>query len=247
MHRVFLFLALLLLAVVAVYFFVVFCTLRPRTNNLNTWFVLQVKESRQKPETKDCVWKHFAVCSCMLFFFYWFTQYSWLGVKYQLTDSCFQNGNSSNRVPASATIVSTVPPAILTPRYVWLKTVSGACSRYPGCCRSHSSVSARLCLAHFLHRSLCICLHVRICSGILSSCCNASRLYLFISFPNAQWSTADAEVQVPCAENPALLKMHSFKSDSATVEVVMCCLLILVFWSFRFIEPHFLDPIPNWI
>ena len=55
---------------------------------------------------------------------------------------------------------------------------------------------------------------------------------------NAQWCTADAEVQVPCAENPELPKMHSFKSDSATVEVGM-------FWSFRFIEPHFLAPFSN--
>ena len=148
-------------------------------------------------------------------------------------------------MPASATIVSTVPPVILTPRYVLLKTVNVACPRYPGCCRSYFSVSAQLCLSHLLHRSLCICLHVLICSGILSSCCNASRLYLSISFPNAQWCTADAEVQAPCAENPALPKMHSFKSDSATMEVCMFCLLILVFWSFRFTEPHFLDPISN--
>ena len=40
-------------------------------------------------------------------------------------------------------------------------------------------------------------------------------------FHYKQWCTADAEVKVPCAENPALPKMHSFKSDSATVEVVM--------------------------
>ena len=152
-------------------------------------------------------------------------------------------------MPASVTIVSTVPPAILTPIYVGrlhtLESVGVACPRYPGCCRSHSSLSTRLCLAHFLHRSLSICLHVLIRSGILSSCCNASHLYLSMSFSNAQWCTADAEVQVPCAENPALLKMHSFKSDSATMEVVMFCFLILVFWSFRFIEPHFLDPIPK--
>ena len=38
-------------------------------------------------------------------------------------------------------------------------------------------------------------------------------------FHYKQWCTADAEVKVPCAENPALLKMHSFKSDSATMEV----------------------------
>ena len=152
-------------------------------------------------------------------------------------------------MPASGTIVSTVPPVILTSisvrRLQTLESVSIACTRYPGCCRSHSSVSARLCLAHLLHRSLCICLHVLIRSGILSSCFNASRLYLSISFPNAQWCTADAEVQVPCAENTALLKMHSFKSESATVEVGKFCLLILVFWSFRFTEPHFLDPISN--
>ena len=152
-------------------------------------------------------------------------------------------------MPASATIVSTVPPVILTPisarRLQNLDSVSVACTRYPGCCRSHSSVSARLCLAHLLHRSICTCLHVLICSGILFSCCNAFRLYLSISFPNAQWCTADAEVQVPCAENPALLKMHSFKSDSATVEVGKFCLLILLSWSYRFIEPHFLDPISN--
>ena len=131
------------------------------------------------------------------------------------------------------TIVSTVPSVILTPRYVWLKTVSVAWTRYPGCCRSHSSVSARLCLAHHLHRSLCICLHVLICSGILSSCCNASHLYLSISFPNTQWCTADAEVQVPCAENPAPPKMHSFKSDLATMEVGMFRLMpgVLPFYS----------------
>ena len=148
--------------------------------------------------------------------------------------------------------MSTLPPVILTSisvrRLQTLESVtmvSVACTRYPGCCRSHSSVSAQLCLAHHLHRSVCTCLHVLICSGILSSCCNASHLYLSISFPNAQWCTADAEVQVPCAENPELSKMHSFKSDSATVEVGMFCLLILVFWSFRFTEPHFLDPISN--
>ena len=92
-----------------------------------------------------------------------------------------------------------------------------------------------------LHHSLCICLHVLICSGILSSCCNASRLCLSISFPNAQWCTADAEVQVPCAENPALPKMHSFKSDSATMEDGMFRLMpgalpsyscIPVFWIY---------------
>ena len=129
-------------------------------------------------------------------------------------------------------IVSTVPPVILTPRYVWLKTVSVACTRYPGCCRSHSSVSARLCLAHHLHRSVCICLHVLICSDTLSSCWNASRLYLSISFPNAQWCTADAEVKVPCAENPTLPKMHSFKSDLATMEVGM-------FWLMPWVLPSY--------
>ena len=52
-------------------------------------------------------------------------------------------------MPTSVTIVSTVPPVILTPRYVLPKTVSVACTRYPGCCPPHSSVSDRLCLDLF--------------------------------------------------------------------------------------------------
>ena len=40
-------------------------------------------------------------------------------------------------------------------------------------------------------------------------------------FHYKQWCTADAEVKVPCAENQALPKMQSFKSDSAAMEVGM--------------------------
>ena len=104
-----------------------------------------------------------------------------------------------------------------------------------------------------LHRSICICLHILICSGILSSCCNASPLEVSISFPHAQWYAADAEVKVLYAENQALRKIHSVKSDSATMEVGMfgwCqefCLHILLLRPFRFIQLHFVIPIPNWI
>ena len=70
-----------------------------------------------------------------------------------------------------------------------------------------------------LHRCLSVCLHVLICSGILSAIATPPPSnYLF---HYKQWCTADAEVKVPCAENPALPKMHSFNSDLATMEVGM--------------------------
>ena len=84
-----------------------------------------------------------------------------------------------------------------------------------------------------LHRSICICLHVLICSGILSGCCNPSPLEVSISSPHAQCYAADAEVKVLCAENPALRKIHSFKTDSATMEVGMFRLMpVLPSYSF---------------
>ena len=232
------------------------------------------------------------------------------------------------------TIVSTVPPVIPTPIFVWLKTVSVACTLYPRCCPPHSFVSAWLsrlpfssfslslftcpylfwhfvqllqplpsldvhlfpahvvvylgrrsqgpalscllscvcnscmlfpdtmicvtddsmccmyaipgvlsipflCLCptlslSLLHRSICICLHILICSSILSSCCIASSIEMSISFPHAQCYAADAEVKVLCAENQALWKMHSFKSDSAIMEVGMFRLMPRVLPSYSF-------------
>ena len=89
-----------------------------------------------------------------------------------------------------------------------------------------------------------LCVLVYMSLSVLAFCpavATPLRLYLSISFPNAQWCTADAEVQVLCAENPALLRMHSFKSDSATMEDGMFRLMpgalpsyscILVFWIY---------------
>ena len=54
-----------------------------------------------------------------------------------------------------------------------------------------------------------------------------------ISFPHAQFYAPDAEVNVLCAENPALRKIHSFKTDSATMEVGMFRLMpVLPSYSF---------------
>ena len=86
-----------------------------------------------------------------------------------------------------------------------------------------------------LHRSICICLHILICSSILSSCCIASSIEMSISFPHAQCYAADAEVKVLCAENQALWKMHSFKSHSAIMEVGMFRLMPRVLPSYSFI------------
>ena len=86
-----------------------------------------------------------------------------------------------------------------------------------------------------LHRSICICLHVLICSGILSGCCNASPLEVSISSPQTQWYAADAEVKVLYAENQALGKIQSVKSDSATMEVGMFQLMPGVLPSYSFI------------
>ena len=86
-----------------------------------------------------------------------------------------------------------------------------------------------------LHRSICICVRVLICSGILSSCCIASSIKMSISFPHAQCYAADAEVRVLCAENQALRKIHSVKSDSATMEVGMFRLMPRVLPSYSFI------------
>ena len=63
--------------------------------------------------------------------------------------------------------------------------------------------------------------NVLICSGILSGYCNPPPPLSNYLFHYKQWCTADAEVKVLCAENPALRKIHSFKSDSATMEVGM--------------------------
>ena len=58
----------------------------------------------------------------------------------------------------------------------------------------------------------------------------------------------------PVLRTPELPKLHSFKSDSATVEVGMFQLVpgalpyhyfYFLLRSYRFIHPHFLIPIPN--
>ena len=82
----------------------------------NTWFVQQVREN------KDSVRKHlvvcevvFAACAC-----YSFQQSCASNINKATDYSCIQNEKSTRRVPASLTIVSTVPPVILTPIYVRL-------------------------------------------------------------------------------------------------------------------------------
>ena len=73
-----------------------------------------------------------------------------------------------------------------------------------------------------------------------------------ISFSHALWYAADAEVKVLCAENQALRKIHSFKSDSATMEVGMFWLMagvlpsysFIAFFKILFIQLHFVIPIP---
>ena len=73
--------------------FSVLFDLEPRI--CNTRFVLQVQEIKTKTWNQGLSLKRFAVCEvvyaavgCCCFF--WSTQYSWLGVKYQLTDCLFK-------------------------------------------------------------------------------------------------------------------------------------------------------------
>ena len=106
------------------------------------------------------------------------------------------------------------------------------------------SVSLTFCIVHFVfvYMSLSV---LALCPAVATPPISA------ISFPNAQWCTADAEVQVPSAENPVLPKMHSFKSDLVTMEVGMFRLMpgVLPSYScvpvFGFIQPHLLNPVPN--
>ena len=127
------------------------------------------------------------------------------------------------------TIVSSVPPVIPTPIFVWLKTVSVACTRYPRCCPPHSSVSAWLSRLPFLSFSLS-----------LFAC-----PYLFWHFVQLLQPLPSLDVyavvcrgcrsQGPLCWEPSATEDAFFKSDSATMEVDMLRLMPRVLPSYSFI------------